>query len=170
MLLPTAMRHGIRVAAMNLAAVLAAVGALPAVADEADEQVIEEVIVTATKREVSLQDSSLAITAYTGEQLDNRGVRDLMDIASAVPGVDVGDVAPGKGTLIFRGLSVVTSGIGRGSVSHQQTNISYLDDIVLFPGITPIELIDVERVEILKGPLRYPVWQERHGWRRSLYQ
>ena len=138
---------------VSSAAILATVGVLPAFADdEAEEQIIEEVIVTATKREVSLQDTSLAITAYSGEQLDNRGVRDLMDIASAVPGVDASDVAPGKGTLIFRGLSVVTTGIGRGSVNHQQTNISYLDDIVLFPGITPIELIDVERVEVLKGP------------------
>ena len=136
-----------------LITVLAAIGTLPAIAAETEsDQIIEEVIVTATKREVSLQDSSLAITAFTGEQLENRGMRDLIDIAGAIPGVDVADVAPGKGTLIFRGMSVVSRGVERGSVNHQQTNISYLDDIVLFPGITPVKLIDVQRVEVLKGP------------------
>ena len=58
-----------------------------AVAEEEaeDSRPIEEVIVTASKREVSLQDSSLAISAFTGEQLDKRGIREFTDIASAIP-------------------------------------------------------------------------------------
>ena len=119
---------------------------------ENDDALVEEIIVTATKREVNLQDSSLAITAFTGDQLADRGFRNLMDVASAIPGVDVAEGAPGRGVLIFRGLSVINGGIGRGAVNHQQTNISYLDDIVLFPGITPVKLVDVERLEVIKGP------------------
>ena len=120
--------------------------------NEEDEGVIEELIVTASKREVSLQDSSLAITALSAEQLVERGIRDFTDIASAVPGVDADEVAPGRVALIFRGVNFGRRAIGRGAADEYQTNVSYLDDIVLFAGITPLKLVDVERVEILKGP------------------
>ena len=49
---------------------------------ESDDRPIEEVVVTASKREVTLQDSSLAITALSAEQLEHRGIRDFTDIAS----------------------------------------------------------------------------------------
>ncbi len=55
---------------------------------DSDDRPIEEIVVTASKREVTLQDSSLAITALSAEQLVNRGIRDFTDIASAIPGVD----------------------------------------------------------------------------------
>ena len=119
---------------------------------DSEDQPIEEVVVTASKREVTLQNSSLAITALSAEQLEHRGIRDFTDIASAIPGVDADEVAPGRIALVFRGVNFGRRAIGRGSADEYQVNVSYLDDIVLFAGITPLKLVDVERVEVLKGP------------------
>ena len=113
---------------------------------------IEEVIVTASKREVNLQDSSLAITAYTGEQLDSRGIREVTDIAAAIPGIDMAESVPTESILIIRSMSNNGRGYHRAEVWRQQTNSSYLDDVVLFPGITPMKMVDLERMEVLKGP------------------
>ena len=113
---------------------------------------IEEVIVTASKREVNLQDSSLAITAYTGEQLDSRGIREVTDIAAAIPGVDMAESVPTESILIIRSMSNNGRGYHRAEIWRQQTNTSYLDDVVLFPGITPLKMVDLERMEVLKGP------------------
>ena len=113
---------------------------------------IEEVVVTASKREVNLQDSSLAITAYTGEQLDSRGIREVTDIAAAIPGVDMAESVPTESILIIRSMSNNGRGYHRAEIWRQQTNTSYLDDVVLFPGITPLKMVDLERMEVLKGP------------------
>ena len=146
-----------RLSAAGIPAVLLALLVSPAAtaseADEADEESpIEEVIVTASKREVNLQDSSLAITALTGDQLDSRGIREVTDIAAAIPGVDLGENTATESIIIIRGLSNNGRGYHRAEIWRQQTNTSYLDDIVLFPGITPLKLVDLERVEIVKGP------------------
>ncbi|GIS69849.1 MAG: hypothetical protein CM1200mP9_06700 [Gammaproteobacteria bacterium] len=77
-----------------------------------DSRPIEEVIVTASKREVSLQDSSLAISAFTGEQLDKRGIREFTDIAAAIPGIDLSEATPTESIVIIRGFS------------HQRTRLS----------------------------------------------
>ena len=147
-----------RLGAAGIPAVLLALLISPAAtASEAgesadDEGYIEEIIVTASKREVNLQDSSLAITALTGDQLDSRGIREVTDIAAAIPGVDLGENTATESIIIVRGLSNNGRGYHRAEIWRQQTNTSYLDDIVLFPGITPLKLVDLERVEIVKGP------------------
>lgn len=116
------------------------------------DRYIEEVIVTASKREVNLQDSSLAITAFTGESLDRRGIREVTDIASAIPGVDMAESVPTESILVIRSMSNNGRGYHRAEIWRQQTNTSYLDDVVLFPGITPLKLVDLERMEVVKGP------------------
>ena len=125
-----------------------------AVAEEQadDSRPIEEVIVTASKREVSLQDSSLAISAFTGEQLDKRGIREFTDIASAIPGIDMSEATPTESIVIIRGISTNGRGYHRAEVWRQQTNASYLDDIALFPGATPLKMVDMARLEVFKGP------------------
>ena len=138
-----------------LMAMLASTGAIASAAEEEAEdenRYIEEVIVTASKREVNLQDSSLAITAYTGEQLDSRGIREVTDIAAAIPGIDMAESVPTESILIIRSMSNNGRGYHRAEVWRQQTNTSYLDDVVLFPGITPLKMVDLERMEVLKGP------------------
>ena len=134
---------------------LAGAGVIASAAEDAaedDDQYIEEVVVTASKREVNLQDSSLAITAFTGDQLDARGIREVTDIAAAIPGVDLSEAVPTESIVIIRSMSNNGRGYHRAEIWRQQTNTSYLDDIVLFPGITPLKLVDLERMEVVKGP------------------
>ena len=141
--------------ASTAAGLLLFVGAPPTMAQDdesADEGPIEEVIVTASKRDVNLQDSSLAVSVFTGDQLDQRGIRDLTDIVSAIPGIDLSEPTATESIIIIRGMSTNGRGYHRAEIWRQQTNTSYLDDIVLFPGITPLKMVDLARVEVFKGP------------------
>ena len=64
---------------------LAAIGALsPALAQD-EAEVSEEIVVTATGRQAALQDVPVAVTAVTGEQLQNSGVQDLRDVSQLAP-------------------------------------------------------------------------------------
>ena len=62
--------------------------AFPAVAQESG-LVLEEVIVTATKRETSLMDTGISITAFSGEKLQELGIDDLNDLSVNTPGLSV---------------------------------------------------------------------------------
>ncbi|MDB4077559.1 TonB-dependent receptor [Porticoccaceae bacterium] len=109
---------------------------------------IDEVIVTATKRGegISIQDTAMSITAISSETIEKRGFFEMRDYLSKVPGVVYFQSNPGTGALNIRGLS-----LGSGETN---TGI-YLGEMPLTTviGSTPeIKLIDIERVEVLKGP------------------
>jgi iron complex outermembrane receptor protein len=132
--------------ACGLATTWAAVPML-AVAQE-ESFALEEVIVTARKREESLQDVAVSVTAIT-EQLTRSSVRNLQDIQDFVPNVTI-DKTPGT-----QGASIAIRGI-----SFQETDKSLdapigviLDGVYL--GVTAGQLLnnfDIERVEVLRGP------------------
>ena len=135
-------------------------GADPA-APPAQESVTEsardgsEIIVTASKRAERLQDVPAAITAVTGERIDNLGIRDFRDYATLVPGLSQRDTgAPGQGTIILRGLN-------SGPQQVSNTTAVYIDETPFTASgfissgalLTPSpELAEVERIEVLKGP------------------
>ena len=132
--------------ACALATTWAAITTL-AVAQE-ESFALEEVIVTARKREESLQDIAVSVTAIT-EQLTRSSVRNLQDIQDFVPNVTI-DKTPGT-----QGASISIRGI-----SFQETDKSLdapigviLDGVYL--GVTAGQLLnnfDIERVEVLRGP------------------
>ena len=137
-------------AAISLA--LLPIGAIqtPAAAQEA---VLEEIIVTARKREESLFDIPVAITAITGEQIENFGLTDLQDVAKIVPGltfdrsVTQNDYAPA-----LRGLQAEQ---GRNSVGLLIDDIDISSQNVQVAGggsLARLRLVDVERIEVVKGP------------------
>ncbi|MYE86021.1 MAG: TonB-dependent receptor plug domain-containing protein [Gammaproteobacteria bacterium] len=108
-------------------------------------QVLEEIVVTATKRESTVQDLPMSIQALDGTTLEMLGVTDLSDLSSYVPNVNIGD-----------GLSntfVNVRGMGNGDDSIFEQPVSlYVDDIYM-PRIESysIALLDVERIEVLRG-------------------
>ncbi|HKN42629.1 MAG TPA: TonB-dependent receptor plug domain-containing protein, partial [Propionibacteriaceae bacterium] len=110
---------------------------------------LEEVIVTATKREERLQDVPESITAIDSDAILKRGLFQMDDYARLVPGLSISDREPGGTTIVFRG--VATSGLQFGSVS---SSALYLDEQpITQSGRNPDpRLIDVERVEALRGP------------------
>lgn len=108
---------------------------------------IEEIVVTANKREESLQDTPLAISAIGGEAMAERGIDDVSNLQSYVPNLRVGQEQDGiKVTL--RGIGIQgTSAITDNGVAFYQDNF-YLSR----PAGGSAVFYDVNRVEILRGP------------------
>lgn len=110
-----------------------------------------DIVVTANKRESTIQKTPMSITAVTGEQLQNRGIARLEDAIRSVPSVTVRSAGPGQTELSMRGLAA--AGGSAPTVGF------YLDDIALTPPVgswsrTVIDpsLYDLARVEVLRGP------------------
>lgn len=113
------------------------------------QQQLDEIIVTATKREVSLQDVPLAVTAFTEDDIVRQGFRQLDDYVGQIPGLTFSRREPGGTTVLMRGCTI--SGLSFGGSS---TTSIYLDEQpITMAGRNPDpRLIDVARVEALSGP------------------
>jgi len=114
------------------------------------ELVLEEVLVTATRRRaLNLQDVPIAITAFTEETITTQGFKTLDDYFSQIPSLTFGRVEPGGTTVIMRGCAI--SGFAFGD---NPTTGVYLDDQpITAAGFNPDpRLVDIERVEALAGP------------------
>ncbi len=116
----------------------------------ANTQVIEEVIVTATKREQSMQDVPIAITAIGEEALDRAGVKDLRDLSSIAASFNMNSSqTESQGTTLrMRGVGTTGNNIGLESAVGV-----FLDGVYLSrPGIALGDLTDIEQIEVLRGP------------------
>jgi outer membrane receptor protein involved in Fe transport len=131
-------------------AVLAALN--PAFAqDQAESGQLGELVVTAQKREESLQDVPLSITALGGEQLDQLNIVDFEDYVKYLPSVVFTTFGPGFSVAYFRG---VASGENANHSGPQPTVGMYLDEqpITTIQGAVDVHLYDIARVEALAGP------------------
>ena len=138
------------------AAVLSALygEAATAVPAASEDNALQEVVVTATRREVSAQDLPISITAVTGASLEEAGINDISGLAHSMAGVNVTDKGPFGGvngaTLIIRGLNSEATG---GQVALATPIVppvaTYVDDTALFVNL---RLADLDHVEILRGP------------------
>ena len=131
---------------------LAVVPAGGAVAQNERVTALEEVIVTARKREESLQDAPLAVTALSSDVLEARGLNNLADLgAGAVPTLKAQPYPNSPATLIIgmRGVGVADAG----AVTTEIPVGIYIDGVYLgrAQGLAA-DILDVERVEILRGP------------------
>jgi outer membrane receptor protein involved in Fe transport len=115
---------------------------------DASEYLLEEIIVTATKRAVSVQDISATVQALTAESLAAMGARGMEDYSRFIPSMSVLTFGAGSSTIVFRGAIT-----GQGFIA-QSTSSVYLDEIsVTTTGSQPdIRMVDIERVEALSGP------------------
>jgi iron complex outermembrane receptor protein len=144
-----------RPAALVTAAVLTALYGPHAVADTSGDEVgLQEVIVTATRREVSAQNLPISITAVTGSELEQAGIEDVAELAHSMAGVDFTDKGPFSGVaganLIIRGLNSDATGWLPGEATPIVPAVAtYVDDTPLFVNL---RLDDLDRVEILRGP------------------
>ena len=108
---------------------------------------IEEVVVTAQKREQSLMDAAIDVTAFSGEQLTKAGIDDVFGIAKAIPGLTIQNTGSNP-QLFMRGVGTRISGTGLDSGVAV-----YVDDrFVTRQSGQVFDIHDVERVEVLKGP------------------
>jgi len=140
-------RHPL-VAAIAASSALAFPG-LPAVAQE-KSLALEEVVVTARRREESLQDVPIAVTALTGQELALRGTSDISELAQSVPSVTL---EPSRATNTT--LTAFIRGVGQQDplAGFEQGVALYLDDVYLArPQGAMLDIYDVERIEVLRGP------------------
>ncbi len=126
----------------------------PQVYADADEEGLQEVIVTATRRAVSAQDLPISITAVSGGQLEAAGIEDVAQLARTMAGVDFTDKGPFSGVaganLIIRGLNSDSTGwLPAAATPIIAPVATYVDDTSLFVNL---RLQDLDRVEILRGP------------------
>src|SRR5688572_6407001 len=121
-------------------------GVLAGAAVEA--QVLEEVIVTAQKREESLQDVGISVSAFSGDQLKALGVSSTVDITQQVPGLQLFTFSPAYTVFSLRGVSQ----------NNFQDNLEapvavYMDGAyVASMNAINSQLFDMDRVEVLRGP------------------
>ena len=112
--------------------------------------VIEEVVVTATRRETSLQETPVAITALGADALEQRNVEDLQDVAKYTPGLQIIGLAGRGGGA---GSNVSIRGIGTDAQESQASVGTYIDEVYFPSGFgNVLGLLDVQRVEVLRGP------------------
>ncbi|MFL6577452.1 MAG: TonB-dependent receptor [Povalibacter sp.] len=135
-----------------LAAALLSVSSVTVAAETGGSgAVLENVIVTAQKRQENLQDVPLSITALGTERLEELHVTDFDDYAKFMPSLSFEGLGPGFSRVFFRGVSSGDNGNHSGS---QPTVGQYLDEmpITTIQGALDIHIYDIQRIEALAGP------------------
>jgi iron complex outermembrane recepter protein len=121
-------------------------------ATQGSASTLQEVVVTAQKREERLHDVPMGVTAITGEQLQNQQLVNLEDLQSKVPGLSLTNVQPGITRLTLRGQNVGGDG---------STVTTYINDTPFgssnalangFGFTGDFDTWDLERIEVLRGP------------------
>src|SRR3954463_2545321 len=120
--------------------------------EEKKAKVTEEMTVTARKREETVQEVPISVAAPTESELRDRGATTLEDVAANVAGFTVQNLGPGQSQVAMRGVS-------SGQIVRDQPGVKeqvgiYLDESVISLSLfTPdIDLFDLSRVEVLRGP------------------
>ena len=116
---------------------------------------IEEITVTATKREESLQDVPVAVTALSESALEELGITNFADYVLELPGVTAGGSGPGQNTVYIRGVASTTPNLTVAGVAGLSPNVAfYLDQQPLAqPGRNlDVYAADLQRIEVLSGP------------------
>jgi outer membrane receptor protein involved in Fe transport len=142
----------VRAALHGTAAIFAL--AVPAVAAAQDDQPAEEyygndIVVTATKREQTLQDVPVAVSVTTAESIERAQIRDLKDLSSLVPSLRVRtNQASGQTNFFIRGF-----GNGANNPGIEPSVGVFVDNVYRSRAVAQItDLPDIERVEVLRGP------------------
>ncbi len=146
------------------AAIAAALVASPLAAQEsgADGQrgknrtrALEEITVTATRVEESLQDVPIAVHALGGDDIQEMGITNFSDYVLQLPSVTAGGSGPGQNTIYIRGIASTTPNLTTAGVAGLAPNVAfYLDDQPLAqPGRNlDVYAADLQRIEVLSGP------------------
>ena len=115
----------------------------------AQQNMLEEVIVTATKRSANMQDIPQSIQAFTTADIQKRGFKGIDDYSKQIPGMSIARREPAGTSIVFRG--VAASGIQFGT---NPSSAIYLDEQpITIAGRNPNpQLYDIQRVEALSGP------------------
>lgn len=111
---------------------------------------LDEIIVTARKREESILEVPVAVTAFSEEAIGKLGLADITDIARFTPGFALNSALgrqPASYRPVFRGVTTVRNGVGNANAGN-----TFVDGVYVGSALLSTELENVERVEIMRGP------------------
>jgi iron complex outermembrane receptor protein len=116
------------------------------------DEIVEEIVVTALKRSTTLQTTPMSISAVTGDTLDKLGATGLSDYFRQVPGVNLAQGQLGQSRVTIRG--VAGSGEATTGLYYDETPVTGPSGTTQDPAnnAADLNLFDVERVEVLRGP------------------
>ncbi len=114
----------------------------------------QQVLISAQKREEKLQSSALSVSALSAAQLQQAGVQTVADLARLSPGLNVVSSGPGQNILIMRGISSTAGSAGTVGYYLDNTPIAASSNASLLSlrGVLDPALLDIARVEVLRGP------------------
>ncbi len=136
-------------------AVLCALSASAVAGTAHAQKALEEITVTATKTEETLQEVPIAVTALTSDAIDELGITNFSDYVMQLPSVTAGGSGPGQNTIYIRGIASTTPNLTTAGVAGLVPNVAfYLDEQPLAqPGRNlDVYAADLQRIEVLSGP------------------
>lgn len=135
--------------AAAIVAVLYPASAVLAQRAASDSTRLEEVVVTATRRELNLQDVAQSVTALSTEDIQKQAFQSLDDVVGALPSVNLINVMPGRNSVVMRGIST-----GSAEYYTDSQVAVYLDDqpMTSISQQVDVRLIDIARIEVMPGP------------------
>jgi len=123
-------------------------GTIGAAVAQAQENALEEVVVTAQKRAESLQEVPISITAISAETLRQDQVASLHDISEKTPNLIISTFSPGQPEIAIRGIGTKEDG----AAASDSTVVS-IDDVYIAARTAQVfDIFDLERIEVLRGP------------------
>ncbi|MCC6172111.1 MAG: TonB-dependent receptor plug domain-containing protein, partial [Gammaproteobacteria bacterium] len=112
---------------------------------------LEEIVVTARKRDEALLDTPLSVQAFTSKDIESAGLRNLEDVAALTAGMNfqkLGNSQSGRynSAIRFRGLELLVT------TPTNQTGSLFVDGVYILGGAASLQFTDIERIEVIRGP------------------
>lgn len=138
-----------KLAALFLAQAAPALVAMPSVSLAQESALsLEEVVVTARKREESLQDIPVSLTALSQQDIEGKGLQDMQDLVTLVPNVSFQDRGTSSSAIGIRGITTEARNIGLEDSVGMYVDGVYIGRAHFFN----MDLADVQQIEVLRGP------------------
>ena len=119
-------KNKFRLSALSLAIAATAGFGAPVMAQDQRSAGLEEIVVTAQRREASLQDTPIAITAFTEDKLNDLGVFDVTQVANFAPNVTIGKQPSSNSNM---GVTIRGVGIGETALTADLQVVDYIDGV-----------------------------------------
>ena len=142
------MKIVIRIISLTLVLCTALPGTAALAQQRNDDNMLEEILVTAQKREQSLAEVPIAISVFSADTINQTGVQELRELSEYIPNVSISQNSEFQSAITIRGVGANSRNIGFDS----RVGV-YLDGVYLGQGpALNQDLVDLDHIEVLRGP------------------